>query len=54
MGKSTRGRGGGGLGFVGFILGPILFIISFIIIFQNERKASIDLRRLQLASSLVK
>lgn len=42
-----------GLGFLGFIIGPILFIISFIMLFQNERKSSIDFRRINLAATLV-
>lgn len=34
-------------------MGPILFIFSFIFIWNNERKAAIDTRRLQLAHTLV-
>lgn len=49
-------RSGGsstGLGFLGFIFGPILFILSFIMLFQNERKSSIDFRRINLAATMV-
>jgi hypothetical protein len=37
----------------GFIGGPILFILSFIIIWNNEKKAAIDYRRMKLAETLV-
>ena len=36
-----------------FILGPILFLFSFVLIWNNERKAAIDKRRLDLARTLV-
>ena len=38
----------------GFIIGPILFIYSFILIWNNERKAAVDHRRMALAKKIVK
>lgn len=38
---------------VGFIFGPILFLLSFICIWNNQRKAAIDYHRVQLAQGLV-
>ena len=51
---SSRGSSSGlGGAVAGFIFGPILFILSFIVIFNNERKAAIDHRRIKLAETLV-
>lgn len=49
-------RGGSSLGasLIGFIIGPILFIWSFIFIWNNERKAAIDYRRIKLVEKIVK
>ena len=45
--------GGLGAAVTGFIFGPILFILSFICIWNNEKKAAIDHRRMKLAETLV-
>ena len=48
FGSRTRSssKSSGGLGIFGFIAGPILFFLSFVVIWNNERKAAIDYRRL--------
>lgn len=39
---------------MGFIIGPILFIYSFILIWNNEKKTAVDHRRMSLAKKIVK
>lgn len=48
-------RGGSSLGasLIGFIIGPILFICSFIFIWNNERKAAVDYRRIKMIEEIV-
>lgn len=38
---------------IGFIFGPLLFLLSFVVIWNNERKASIDFRRLSIMRNLL-
>ena len=37
---------------MGFILGPILFFLSFVVVWNNEKKASLDYRRLSILREL--
>ena len=48
-------RGGSSLGasLIGFIIGPILFICSFILIWNNERKAAVDYRRIKMIKETI-
>ena len=50
--KSSSSSKNGGAGVFGFILGPILFIMAFPLMWNNEKKAAIDFRRLSLAKSM--
>ena len=50
--RSSSSSKNGGIGFFGFILGPILFIMAFPLMWNNEKKAAIDFRRLSLAKSM--
>ncbi len=48
-GYSSSNTGGW---WVGFILGPIVFVASFVCIWYNEKRAAIDSRRLQLGREI--
>ena len=50
--SSSSGKSGG-VGFWGFLFGPVLFVMSFVVIWFNEKKAAIDYCRLEKAKDLV-
>lgn len=46
--RTSRSTSNDNYGLVGFVLGPILFILSFVGIWYNEKRAAVNYNRLKL------
>jgi hypothetical protein len=52
--KKKTTTGGFSSGIFGFVIGPIIFVMSFVGTWFNEKRAAVNYKRLKLVGSLLK